>query len=189
MRASPLNIAEKSLRSTILSCLDGSTVKYVADIFGNHETKIVECYAYRVSQKLPSYGKLSPNLDNVVFAMVRNDRWECKVPHCGATFKHVVAIDMHLQAHGRILLTKWYCGDVSCFTGTEKVFNDRAAFDSHIATDHMGSQYSNAAGRRVPKSEVLLTSLTGKLKDPPTQQSKEEAVTGLQPNRCEGEST
>ncbi|KIW98709.1 uncharacterized protein Z519_00370 [Cladophialophora bantiana CBS 173.52] len=49
MRANPLNIAEKSLRNTILSCIDGLTVKHVADILGKHGTKLVEGCTYRVS--------------------------------------------------------------------------------------------------------------------------------------------
>jgi hypothetical protein len=93
---------------------------------------------------------------------------------------------MHLQAHGTIHLTKWYCGDVSCFDGKEKVFDGRAAFDSHIKNDHMESPYSKAAGRRVPRMEVLLTSLIGKLKNPLTEQSDEEAVTDPQSNPSEG---
>jgi hypothetical protein len=73
------------------------------------------------------------------------------------------AIDMHLQAHGATALTKWYCGESSCYTGSERVFNDRESFDVHVADEHMNSCYSLAAARRVPKQEVLVTSLRDRL--------------------------
>ena len=69
------------------------------------------------------------------------------------------AIDLHLEAHGGIDLMEWYCGDLSCGTGSERVFNNREDFDSHIATEHQGSSYRLAALRRVPKREVLVACL------------------------------
>lgn len=34
-----------------------------------------------------------------------------EVPQCGATLDELVAIDLHLEAHGGINLVEWYCGD------------------------------------------------------------------------------
>ncbi|KIW16485.1 hypothetical protein PV08_06540 [Exophiala spinifera] len=180
LAAKPSDLDEETLRNTVMGCLKASKVKDVADIFGDHETKVLESGTYRVTRNLPSDVKLSPDLDNVVFAMFRDNLWECQVPHCGATFPHVVGVDLHLQAHGTIRLTRWYCGDVTCSTGKEMVFDDRAALESHIKTCHMSSPYSSAAGRRVPKMDCLVSSLIGKLKNPRSQQSSQEPAKNVE---------
>lgn len=74
------------------------------------------------------------------------------------------AIDVYLQAHGTTTLSKWYCGDVTCDIGRERIFQDRESFEFHIATEHCGSSYSRAAGRRSPQRNAFIDSLMKQLK-------------------------
>jgi hypothetical protein len=127
-----------------------------------HEMRAFAGSKYRVNKNLPPDTKLDSK--DIICAVITHGGWHCEVAQCGATVNETFAIDVHLQAHGAIALTKWYCGDSSCYAGFERIFNDRASFDSHVATEHMGSSYSIAAGRRVPRQEVLVTSLLERLK-------------------------
>jgi hypothetical protein len=132
------------------------TVEDVEKALEMHETRIFEDREYRVIKNLPRrHTKLDSK--DIAYATRTDVGWRCEVPQCGATFLGTFAIDVHLQSHGTII--KWYCGDSSCYTGSERAFNHRASFELHVATEHMGSEYSTKAGRRVPKHEVLLTSL------------------------------
>lgn len=101
--------------------------------------------------------------NEIVYAVLTESGWRCKVPQCGATLAEEFAIDMHLQAHGDTFLKKWYCGDSSCYSGVRKAFDDYDGFNLHIIDEHMGSSYSRAAGCRVPKGDVLVTTLQGQL--------------------------
>lgn len=149
-------------RETFMSCIEETHLELVEDVFKMYETRLLAGSTYRVNQNLPPDTKLDPK--KIVYAVLIYGYWRCEVPQCGATFDQIFAIDMHLQAHGEVVLTKWCCGDASCYTGTERIFDDYASFVSHITTEHMDSTYSFAAGRRVPKRDVLVTRLLGQLK-------------------------
>ncbi|KIW70432.1 hypothetical protein PV04_02703 [Phialophora macrospora] len=150
------------LQSSFISCIRDESVNYFDEIFGVYETRAFEDNAYRVNQSLPPKTRL--DREDIVSAVLVDDKWNCKVPQCGAVLDETFVIDVHLQAHNAVVLTQWYCGDVSCYTGIERIFDDRESFDSHIVSEHMSSCYSVAAGRRVPKREVLVTSLLKHMK-------------------------
>ncbi|KIX01028.1 uncharacterized protein Z518_10094 [Rhinocladiella mackenziei CBS 650.93] len=152
------NIYEKSLWA--------ASKRYQSNMLGGpskiHEIREFEDNIYRDNKNLPPDAKLDSG--DIICAILSHGRWHCKVPQCGPTFEPMFAIDIHLQAHGTIALTNWYCGDATCDTGAESIFHDRTSFGSHVATGHIGSSYSTAAGRRVPKGDVLITSLMEQLK-------------------------
>ncbi|KIW77423.1 hypothetical protein Z517_09869 [Fonsecaea pedrosoi CBS 271.37] len=126
-----------------------------------YETRTLADGEYRVNKNLP-HRPIKFDPEDIVHAKRTDVGWHCEVPQCEATFPGTLAIDIHLQSHGTII--KWYCGDSSCYTGVERAFNDRASFELHVATEHMGSEYSTKAGRRVPKDDVLFTTLLKLLK-------------------------
>ena len=140
-----------------MSCIKEASVEDIKEALRMHENRAFAGSKYRVNKSLPPDTKLDSK--NIVRAVLTNTGWHCEVPQCGATFDETFAADVHLHTHGAIALTKWYCGDSSCDIGFERIFNDRASFDSHVTTEHMGSSYSNAAGRQVPKQEVWVSSL------------------------------
>jgi hypothetical protein len=149
------------LRRTFMNCIKKASIKDVEEVFKTHETRDFAGGKYRVNKNLPPDTKLGSK--DIVHAILTKGGWHCGVPQCGATLDEGFAIDMHLQAHGATALTKWYCGESSCYTGSARVFNDRESFDVHVADEHMNSCYSLAAARRVPKQEVLVTSLRDRL--------------------------
>ncbi|KEF55144.1 uncharacterized protein A1O9_08797 [Exophiala aquamarina CBS 119918] len=150
------------LQSTFISCIRDESVKYFEESFKVYETRAFADKTYRVNKNLPPRTKL--DCKDIVSAVLIDGNWNCEVPQCGAVLDETFEIDVHLQAHSAIFWTKWYCGDISCYTGTERIFDDCGSFDSHVVSEHMSSNYSVAAGRRVPKREVLVTSLLKHLK-------------------------
>ena len=147
----------KYLRDMFLSCLEEESIKDDKKALETNETRNFGSRQYRVHKDAPPDAML--NSKEIVCALLTDSGWHCEVPQCGATLDEPFAIDLHLEAHGGINLMEWYCGDLSCGTGSERVFNNREDFDSHIATEHQGSSYSLAALRRVPKREVLVACL------------------------------
>jgi hypothetical protein len=147
---------------TFMSYIKEASIEDFKKAIEMHEMRAFAGSKYCVNKNLPPDTKLDSK--DIVSAILTPGGWHCEVAQCGATFNETFAIDVHLQAHGAIALTKWYCGDSSCYAGFEKIFNDGASFNSHVATEHMGSSYSIAAVHRVPKQEVLVTSLLERLK-------------------------
>jgi hypothetical protein len=174
------NDAER-LQSTFIGCIRDESVKHFEETFDVYETRTFADKIYRVNRKIPPETKLDRN--DIVSAVLTDAKWNCKVPQCGAVLDETFAIDVHLQAHNAVYLTKWYCGDVSCYTGIERIFDDRGSFHSHVVSEHMSSSYSVAAGRRVPKREVFVTSLLKHLRliRISTERSKDQDKTTKEP--------
>ncbi|KAI1608507.1 hypothetical protein EDD36DRAFT_101425 [Exophiala viscosa] len=149
-------------RDTFLSCLKEGSILNIKNALGMNETRTFNGRQYRVRRDAPINSILDSK--EIVCALLTNSGWHCQVPQCGASIDEIFAIDLHLDAHGGINLTEWYCGDLSCEDGSEKVFNNREDFNFHITTDHQGSSYSFTALRRVPKTEVLVARLAKQLR-------------------------
>jgi hypothetical protein len=125
-----------------------------------YETKDISGSRYRVHKSLPPDTELDTN---IVHAKPTTGGWRCEVSQCGATLGQVFMTDLHLHAHGTTPLTIWYCGESTCSIGCERVFGDREGLETHIAQEHMNSDYSFSAARRVPNQEVLVSSLRHRL--------------------------
>jgi hypothetical protein len=147
------------LRRTFKSCIKEDSIKRIEETLEMCETKDISGTRYRVHKSLPPDTELDTN---IVHAMLTAGGWRCEVPQCGATLDQVMT-DLHLHAHGTTPLTSWYCGESTCSIGCERVFGDREGLETHIAQEHMNSDYSFSAARRLPNQEVLVSSLRNRL--------------------------
>ncbi|OAG36055.1 hypothetical protein AYO21_09773 [Fonsecaea monophora] len=138
------NCIPECLRDILMGCMKEKCVEDVEKALETYETRTLADGEYRVNKNLP-HRPIKFDPEDIVHAKRTDVGWHCEVPQCEATFPGTLAIDIHLQSHGTII--KWYCGDSSCYTGVESAFNDRASFELHVATEHMGSEYSTKAGR------------------------------------------
>lgn len=151
---------DSALLHKFMSCVKKTSIRNVENAFQMHEERVSSGKTYRVNRNLPLDAKLDSK--EVVCAVLTDRGWQCEVPQCGAILNTTFITDLHLEAHGATTLTNWYCGEPTCYTGSEKVFNDKD-FEDHLTTEHMGSSYSRAAARRVPRLEVLVNSLQKRL--------------------------
>lgn len=150
----------EQLRRIFMSCIKEDSIEYIEETSKLYETRDISGSRYRVQKGL------SPDIllgTNIVHAMQTTVGWRCEVPQCGANLDQVFMTDLHLHAHGTTHLTNWYCGESTCSIGCERVFGDREGLETHIAQEHMNSDYSFSAARRVPNQEVLASSLRHRL--------------------------
>ncbi|KIV91099.1 hypothetical protein PV10_05678 [Exophiala mesophila] len=159
---SPCETHSEYLLEAFIGCIQEESIEGFKKALEMHETREFGGRKYRVNKNLASDMKLDSK--EIVCAALTPGGWRCEVPQCGATLDEIFAIDIHLEAHGALVLKNWYCGESSCYTDHERVFHTLQEFESHIATEHMGSNYSLLAQRRVPKHEVLVNSLQTRLK-------------------------
>lgn len=150
----------EQLWGTFMSCIKDDSIKYIEETLEMYETRDISGSRYRVHKGLSPDTELSTN---IVHAMLTTGGWRCEVPQCGATLDQVFMTDLYLYAHGTTPLTNWYCGESTCSIGCERVFEDREGLETHIAQEHMNSDYSFSAARRVPNQEVLASSLRHRL--------------------------